>query len=63
LNFQLLIYRPFPESHAHIDEHKFDLGVGANEFAAQKVYPVSEVRNLPSVSECEQSSKNNQRLT
>jgi hypothetical protein len=41
LTFQVWIRRPFPELREHVGEQKFDLGVGANDFATQKVRLVS----------------------
>jgi len=46
LNFQMSIRRPFPELQAHVGEHKFDLSVGANTFATQKVRLVGNLLKL-----------------
>lgn len=46
LTFQISIRRPFPELQAHVGEHKFDLSVGANSFASQKVRLVGNLLKL-----------------
>ena len=46
LNFQMSIRRPFPKLQAHVGEHKFDLSVGANSFATQKVRLVGNLLKL-----------------